>query len=49
MFANTKQRGARPVFWSCLDSGSLSEEAQWFKGLKKNVLRETFERAKTSG
>ena len=44
-----KSRGARPVFWSCLDSGSLSEEAQWFKGLKKNILRETFERTKTSG
>ena len=41
--------GARLVFFSCLDTGSLSDDAQWFKGLKKNVLRETFERAKASG
>ena len=44
-----KQRGARQSFWSCLDTGSLSDDAQWFKGLKKNVNRELFERAKVSG
>ena len=44
-----QRNGARPVFFSCLDTGSLSDDAQWFKGLKKNVLRETFERAKASG
>jgi hypothetical protein len=44
-----QRSGARPVFFSCLDTGSLSDDAQWFKGLKKNVLRETFERAKASG
>ena len=36
-------------FFSCLDKNSLSNDAIWFRGIKKNILRETFERVKVTG
>ena len=36
-------------FFSCLDQNSTSSDAVWWRGVKKNILRETFEQYKNSG
>jgi hypothetical protein len=37
------------AFFSCLDQNSNTSDALWWKGVKKNILRETFEHYKISG
>lgn len=36
-------------FFDCLDTNSTSEHAKWLRGLKANIMRETFERDKAAG
>jgi hypothetical protein len=36
-------------FVDCLDTNSTSEHAKWLRGLKANIMRETFERDKAAG
>ncbi len=52
-FACNKFKAENPDtrrFFGCLDEGSTSDEARWWRDLKKNtVTRPIFERAKASG